>query len=491
MLALNYRIVARTLGTMFIILACCMLPSAVVSIYYRDEISLSSFLLVTFLMIIIGISLKTIEKKNELVRLREGYLIVVLTWITACFFCSLPYVISGAIPNLSDAIFEATSGITTTGSSVLSDVEALPKAILFWRGFTHWMGGLGILTMAIAILPALGISGFQMAKAEASNSSLDKTSPKMTDMAKILYKTYFALTALCILLLMVGGMDLFQASSHAFSAISTGGFSSKNLSVGAFDSAYIEFVLAVFMIIGSISFPMIYAAFVKKKMKAFLKNEEIRAFLVILFSACILVALFLLGYSYYDSLWECIRCGFFHVISIMTTTGFSTTDYNLWPAGAVVLMLILPFCGGCSGSTAGGVKAIRLVITGKLLVREFKKKLHPNAIYNIKVKNETAGYDTAITASTYLIFFFIVSVIGGVLVSLDPGADLITSFSASLSSMTNVGPGFGAVGPYGNYGFFQHWTKILLSFLMVIGKLEIFAVFMLFTSSFWNPDKHR
>ena len=486
---MNYRVVARTLGTMFLIIACCMIPSAAVAIIYRDHASLTSFLIVICTMMIIGLFLKTIPKKNAPIRIREGYLIVVLTWFMVCIFCALPYYISGAIPNFFDALFESTSGVTTTGSSVLSDIEALPKAMIFWRGFTHWMGGLGILTMAIAILPALGISGFQMAKAEASNSSLDKTAPKMTDMAKMLYKTYFTLTAVCIILLLAGGMNWLDASAHAFSAIATGGFSSRNLSVGFFDSVYIEAVISIFMIIGSISFPLLYAAFIRKKHKAFFKNEEIRLFALLLLIGSIIVTISLITNNEFDSVFESIRRGFFQTISIMTTTGFSTVDYNLWPAAAIILPMMLVFCGGCSGSTAGGVKVIRILIFIKLLWREFKKKLHPKAIYAVKVKNEIANADVSITAVTYIIFFFIICLIGGIIVSFDPGTDLMTAFTASFASTTNLGPGFGLVGPYGNYGFFQGWSKTLLSFLMIVGKLEIFAVLMLFTPNFWNPDK--
>lgn len=487
---MNYRIVARTLGTMFIITSCCMIPSIIMSLYYKDDVSLSSFFLVSFIMAIVGLFLKTIPIKSELIRVREGYLLVALTWILVCFFCALPYYISGAIPNFFDAIFESTSGVTTTGASVLSDIESLPVPILFWRGFTHWMGGLGILTMAVAILPALGISGFQMAKAEASNSTLDKTSPKMTDMAKILYKTYFSLTGICFVLLLLGGMNVFDASAHAFSAIATGGFSTKNLSVGHFNSPYIEAVLCIFMVIGSISFPIIYAAFIRKKIKAFIKSEEIRLFLFILASSCIITTIILYVNNVFDSFFESLRYGIFQVVSVMTTTGFSTTDYNLWPPAIILLLLMIVFCGGCSGSTAGGVKVIRILIFGKLLIREFKRKLHPKAVYTIKVKHETASYDTAITAATYLVFFFIICIIGGIIVSFDPGVNLMTAFSAAFASTTNLGPGFDIIGPYGNFSSLQGWTKVFLSFLMIVGKLEIFAVLMLFTPNFWNPDKY-
>lgn len=486
---MNYRIVARTLGTMFLIIACCMLPSIAVALYYQDDVSLSSFLLVSFSMFVIGIFLKTIPKRNAQIRIREGYLIVVLTWVMVCIFCALPYYLSGAIPNFFDALFESTSGVTTTGSSAISNIEALPKAMIFWRGFTHWMGGLGILTMAIAILPALGISGFQMAKAEASNSNLDKTAPKMTDMAKMLYKTYFALTALCIFLLMAGGMNWLDASAHAFSAIATGGFSSRNLSVGFFDSMYIEIVLSLFMVIGSISFPLLYAAFIRKKYRFLLKNEEIRlfGFLILLGSVINTISLYTDGV--FDSIGTSIRYGFFQTISVMTTTGFATVDYSLWPASIIIVLIMLVFCGGCSGSTAGGVKIIRILIFFKLLWREFKRKLHPKAIYAVRVKNEIATSDVSITAATYIIFFFLICVIGGIAVSFDPSADLVTAFTASFASTTNLGPGFGLVGPYNNFGFLQSWTKTLLSFLMVVGKLEIFAVLILFTPNFWNPDK--
>lgn len=488
---MNYRIVARTLGTMLIITACCMIPSAIVSLFFKDDISLSAFLLIGFIMATVGISLKTIRKPTAQIRLREGYMIVVLTWFIICFSCAMPYFISGAIPNFFDAIFEATSGVTTTGSSILTDIESLPAAMQFWRGFTHWMGGLGILTMAIAILPTLGIGGFQMAKAEASNSNLDKTAPKMTDMAKILYKTYFILTLACIILLILGGLNLMDACEFSFSAIATGGFAPKNASVGYYDSAYVEAVLSLFMIIGSISFPVIYAAFAKKKLKSFFKNEEVKSFLILILSGCVAVSVILFASGSCNTLAHSLREGFFHTVSIMTTTGFFTTNYDLWPSAALVILMSLTFIGGCSGSTTGGVKVIRALIVVKLIAREFQKKLHPKAVYSIKVKNELTSYDTSITASTYLILLFMLILVGTVVVSFDPASsNLMTAFSASFSSATNLGPGFSMVGPISNFGFLQGWTKLFLSFIMIVGKLEIFAILILFTPSFWNPDKY-
>jgi len=489
---LNYRIIARTLGTMLLIISCCMIPSALVALLYRDDVSLSSFMLVGFIMSVSGISLKTIRPPKEQIRLREGYLLVALTWVVVCFFCALPYYISGAIPDFFNALFESVSGVTTTGSSVLTDIESLPEAMLFWRAFTHWMGGLGILTMAIAILPALGIGGFQMAKAEASNSDLDKTMPKMTDMAKILYKTYFFLTALCIFLLYFGGMGFMDSAEHAFSAIATGGFAPKNNSLAYYDNLYFEIVLSIFMVIGSISFPMLYAAFARKRIKAFLRNEEIRFFILLLLigSSVVSAALFFSGY--YKSFLHSVREGFFTTISVMTTTGFSTADYALWPGITLTVLLFLVFIGGCSGSTSGGIKVIRALIIFKLLVREFKRKLHPKAVYSVRVKNETLSYDNAITACTYLIALILLSLFGTIVVSLDPACpDFMTAFSASFASITNLGPGFSAVGPACSYGFLSSATKLFLSFSMIVGKLEIFAILILFTPAFWNPDKYR
>lgn len=486
---MNYRIVLRTLGTMFIIIAFCMLPSAAAAVYFRDSQSLTAFLATFLIMTMAGLALRTVKKKNDMVRLREGYLIVVATWLTACFFCALPYVISGAIPNFFDALFESTSGVTTTGASILTDIEGLPTAMLFWRGFTHWMGGLGILTMAIAILPALGISGFQMAKAEASYSELSKATPKMADMAKALYKTYFILTAACIILLMLSDMNFIDASTHAFSAIATGGFSPRNGSVGDFNSPYVEFILGIFMIIGSISFILLYNVFQKRKFRNLLKNQEVRFFLIILGLGFAFVTVMLYAKGTYSSFIEAVRHGLFQTVSVMTTTGFCTEDYNLWPVGVVLLLMALSVCGGCSGSTTGGVKAIRILISLKIFAREYKKKLHPRAVYPIKISGNVIQNETGVTAASYIFLFFLVVIAGGVILSLDPGADIVTAFTASLSSMTNLGPGLSLVGPAGNYAFFSEWAKVIMSFMMILGKLEIFAVMILLTPSFWNPDK--
>ena len=486
---MNYRVVARTLGMMLVILSLCMIPMFVVGIYYHDERSTTSLMLVCIVMLFSGLILRNVEKKKEVVRIREGYLIVVLTWFLACFCFSMPYFVSGAIPNLADALFEGTSGITTTGASILTNIEGLPKTMLFWRAYTHWMGGLGILTIAIAVLPSLGISGFQMARAEISSSDVNKTAPKMTDVAKRLYKVYFLLTAICIGLLMLGGLGFFDASTHAFSAVATGGFSPKNESVGAFHSLYVEVVLEVFMVIGSISFPVIYSMVEKRRFLLFLKQQEVRFFLIVLLVAGLSSTVLLTVTHTYANLGEALRYGSFNLVSVMTTTGFASNDYNLWPPALVILLLLISICGGCSGSTAGGVKAIRFMITAKFLATEFRKKLHPRGVFSVKIDNEPISNDTGVTVCSYLLFFLMIAVVGGIVVSLDPGADLTTAFTASLSSMTNLGPGFAKVGPYGNFAFFQGWAKILLAFLMVVGKLEIFAVLMLFRPSFWNPDK--
>lgn len=486
---MNYRLIARTIGSILIIVGFCIIPSAIVAIYFKDDESLCGLLITAFFMWTIGLALKTIEKKNDQIRTRDGYLLVVSTWILVCLFSAMPYIISGAIPNFCDAVFEACSGVTTTGSSVLTDIEALPEAMLFWRGFTHWMGGLGILSLAIAILPALGIGGFQMAKAEASNSNLDKTAPKMTDMAKVLYKTYFALTFVCLILLMAGGMGFLDACANGFSAIATGGFSNKNASIGYFNSTYVEVVLSIFMVIGSISFPVIYSAFTRRRFKVFFQNEEVKCFLIMLVSGATLVSLILYCSGFYNDFSYSFREGFFHTISVMTTTGFSTSDYNIWPSATIIILLFLVFCGGCSGSTAGGTKVIRILILFKMIIREFKRKLHPKAVYSIKVKHETTDYDTAITATTYLIILFILTLISTILVSFNPGVDLMTAFSAAFASLTNLGPGFSMVGPISNFGFLEGATKLWLSFTMIVGKLEIFAVLMLFTPAFWNPDR--
>ena len=486
---MNYRMVARTVGMMLMILALCMLPMFIVGFYYHDIRSTTALMLVFITMLFSGLCLRSVEKKKGTLRIREGYLIVVLTWFLACFCFSLPYIISGAIPNFADALFEGTSGITTTGASILTNIEGLPKTMLFWRAYTHWMGGLGILTIAIAVLPSLGISGFQMARAEISSSDVNKTAPKMTDVAKRLYKVYFLLTAICIALLMAGGLGFFDASTHAFSAVATGGFSPKNESVGAFHSLYVEVVLEVFMVIGSISFPVIYSMVEKKKVLLFLKHQEVRFFLLMLVGSGLASTILLTITHTYANFGEALRYGSFNLVSVMTTTGFASNDYNLWPPALVILLLLISICGGCSGSTAGGVKAVRFMITGNFLATEFKKKLHPRAVYSVKVNNEPVSNDTGVTVCSYLLFFLMIAVIGGIIVSLDPGADLVTAFTASLSSMTNLGPGFAKVGPHGNYAFFHGWAKLLLAFMMVVGKLEIFAVLMLFRPSFWNPDK--
>ena len=488
---MNYPLVFRTIGLILLILAVSMAPSAVVGLIYNEMAAVSAFLLVIFLLTLAGITIRQFKAKSHALHVREGFLIVTLTWILSSLVSTLPLIFSGAVPDIPTAIYEATSGITTTGGSAIADVESLPVSINFWRGTTHWIGGLGVLTIAIAILPALGVGGFQIAKAESANNSLDKITPKITDMAKILYGVYTLLTVICVILLLLGGMHPIDAMFHAFSAISTGGFSSKNTSIAFYDSAYIETVLMVFMFIGGVNFALTYMVMARKKLSLYFANNEFRVYtgIVVVFSLVIFV--FLLFGQNFGSWTDALRSSFFHVISLMTTTGLYTSNYDAWPAGAILLLFALYFVGGCSGSTTGSIKCARISIVLNTIRLEFRKRLHPRAVFSMRLKEKAIPSDVAGSAVIFVIFYILCFFIGAVVLSFDPGTDLYTAVSASAASLGNVGAGMGEINPLGNYAFFSGWAKIFMSFLMILGRLELFTLLLLFTPMFWNPDRYR
>lgn len=489
---MNYRLVVRTLGIILLIISASMIPSIIVSIIYKEESCMMAFSITAILLFLAGICLRSILPRTQSLKLREGFLIVSATWVIASLTGSIPLIMSGAVPDVYTAIFEATSGITTTGGSSIANLEALPMSINFWRCFMHWMGGLGVLTIAVAILPALGVGGFQIAKAESANTSLDKMTPKMTDMAKLLYLLYFFLTILCIIFLLIGGMNLMDSMMHAFSAVATGGFSPKNTSVGFYNSSYIELVIMIFMFFGGVNFALTFSVLKKRKPSLYLENPEFRLYGMIVLVCGIFISFCLFFSGTFSHLGKALITSFFHVVSLMTTTGLCAANYDLWPSACVILLFILCFVGGCAGSTAGSIKVIRIYVALKLFLMEFKKRLHPRAVYAVKLKeNDSLPSDKAASVLVFILTFILCCIIGAIVVSFDPSADLGTAVSAAIACITNVGIGFADIGPAGNYSFFAGPTKLFLSFLMVLGRLELYTIMLLFTPFFWNPDKYR
>ncbi|MBQ3033186.1 MAG: TrkH family potassium uptake protein [Deferribacterales bacterium] len=481
----QFKLILRPIGVILAVQTVFMAVCAAVALYLGEYKSMTAFLQTIAIIIIIDAVIffaSRSARKTDL-SLRSGFLLVTFVWVCVSLLGTLPYIFSGSIPNFADALFESVSGFTTTGASVLSDVESLPMSILLWRGLTHWIGGGGIIVLTVAVLPLLGIGGMHLMKAESSGVGSEKLSPRIAETAKYLWFLYLGLTVLAVFLLRLGGMNFIDALCHGFSAVSTGGLSSRNEGIAYFDSPYIQWVITGFMIAGAINF--ILTIRLIRGQFHYLKNDsEFKAFVMIFLTAAGIISLIL--YSKGDMpLSEVIRNAAFHTASILSTTGFAATDYELWPAAAQCVLFALFFVGGCSGSTSGGIKVVRHCVLFKHLGRELKRLLHPRGVFIFRINNNPARHGLVDTVAAFFFIFVITLLILTFAVSLS-GVSLNTAFFASLSTLSTVGPGFGAVGPTQNYGFFSDYAKYLLSFAMLFGRLEIYTVLVILTPWFWK-----
>lgn len=482
---MNIRQVLKTLSILLMIIAVFMLIPTGMAFYYRELHLLKSFMIPIVIILIYGISMLwlTREDKKQYFSTRDGFLLVTLSWVMAAFLGSLPFYISGSIPSLTDAFFESMSGFTTTGASILTDIESLPKPILFWRSLTHWLGGMGIVVLIVAIFQFLGIGGTHLLKAESPGPTVDKITPRITEMAKILWGIYVGLTLLEIILLMIGGMNLFEASTHTFGTMATGGFSPKAKSVGHYSSPFIHCVITLFMILAGVNF-ILYFKLVTGKLKDIFRNTEVKVYLSIFFIATVVITFSLYG-NVFSSLSRSVRFASFQAASILTTTGFSTDNFSEWPLLARVTLFTLMFIGGCSGSTGGGIKVIRILTLFKLGINEMKYLLHPRGIFNIKIDGNTVKKNIMYAVSGFF-FLYILLLLAVSLVVASGGNNILTSFSTALVTLGNIGPGFGSIGPSLNYAFYPDYIKWILSFAMMAGRLELFTVLVLFTPLFWK-----
>lgn len=487
-MVLNYRAMIKLTGIILIILALSMLPSLLVSLIYREGHAALAFIFTIVPMTAAGTLLTIKTKINSYnLKIRDGYMIVALCWGVGSVLGSLPFIISGYIPNFADAFFETASGFTTTGASILEDVEALPKGLLFWRSFTHWIGGMGILVFAIALLPALGISGHKLAKAETTGPTVGKLTAKFTDSSKILYTMYLGLTIFEVILLLFGDMSLYDALIHTFGSVGTGGFSNYGLSIAQYGSLYIEVVIMVFMTLAGINFTLFYYV-LKGHWSDFFRDGELRLYLTIIGLSIALITINLWGSDTYETIGESLRYSSFQVSSIITTTGFASANYDLWPSFSKMVLFLLFFVGGCSSSTSGGIKVVRILILMKLLKRGIATRLHPRAIVSIKIDGKAIANDTASNAANFVFLYIAIFFFATLLVSLE-NYDLITTASAVGACLGNIGPGFNLVGPVMNYSIFSDLTTFFLGVLMLAGRLELFTIILLFTRQYWNPDK--
>ena len=479
---MNYRMVVFVLGRIFLVEAAMMLLTMVCSAIYGEWYMLPTFLLPAVILLLLGLAASLRTPKNTTIYARDGLAIVALVWVLMSAFGALPFVISGEIPAFADAFFEMVSGFTTTGSTILNDVEALSHGALFWRSFSHWVGGMGVLVFAMAVLPMTDGRAMHLMRAEVPGPTCGKLSSKLSDSAKILYGIYFAMTALEVVFLCAGGMSLYESLIHAFGTAGTGGFSNRGLSIGVYQNPYFEWVIGIFMLLFGINFNLYYFILMRHFREAF-GSEELRAYLgIVLFSTVTIAANIL---STVGSVGEAVRTAFFQVSSIITTTGYATTDFNLWPTYSRILLLLLMFVGGCAGSTAGGLKMSRIIIFFKAARQDLNKMLHTHAVTTIRFEGKPLDEKTLQGVHNYFNVYMLLIMLSTVLVSLD-GFDLTTTFTAVITCMNNVGPGMEMVGPMANFSQFSDPVKYLLSFDMLAGRLELYPMLALFAPRLWR-----
>lgn len=476
---MNYQMISYVISRIFWMEAVLMtLPLGTALAYGEATIPfLAAMLALTAAGLLLGR-----KPKQTALYARDGFAVVALAWLGMSVFGALPFVISGDIPNFVNAFFETVSGFTTTGATILTEVETLSRSGLFWRSFTHWVGGMGVLVFVMAVLPMTDGHGMHLLRAEMPGPSVGKLVSRMSDTAKILYGIYLAMTVLEILLLCLGGMPFFDSCIHSFGSAGTGGFSCRNLSVGAYDSAYFDVVISIFMLLFGVNFNLYYFLLIKRFRDVF-RSEELRAYLLIVAGAVLAIAIDIL--HLYGSFLESLRYSFFQVSTIITTTGYATTDFNLWPSFSKGILVVLMFIGACAGSTGGGIKVARIVILIKASWGDMRKMLHPNAVSPIRFEGKPLTNQNVRGVHHFLTVYLLILTVSFLLLSLEQ-FDLITTFTAVISCMNNIGPGLEIVGPMGNFSQFTWASKLLLSFDMLVGRLEIFPMILLFAPSIWK-----
>lgn len=476
---MNYKMISYVLGWLLIFEGMFLAVPGITALVYGES-ALWSYLLTLSICLFIGGLLVLKKPKKSQLYAREGFVIVSLSWIVLSAFGALPFFLSGEIPAYIDALFESVSGFTTTGASILSDVEAISHASLMWRSFSHWVGGMGVLVFIMAFLPLSGGQNMHIMKAESPGPSVSKLVPRVKTTAMLLYSIYLVLTLIEFIMLLFGGMTVFEALNTAFATGGTGGFGFYNTSMGSF-SPYIQIVITVFMLLFSVNFNCYFLLMTRKIKDAF--NLEFRVFLIIFAIATALITLNI--HSMFSSVSEALRHSAFTVASIMSTTGFSTVDFNLWPELSRTILVILTMVGACAGSTCGGIKISRVIILFKGMAKELQTIIQPRQVKKIKMDSHTIDHETVRSVNVFMVAYMMIFVISLIMVSFD-NHDLITSFTAVAATINNVGPGLELVGPTSNFGFFSPQTKIVLIFDMLAGRLELFPMLLLFTPATWK-----
>lgn len=460
-----------------------LIPFFVALFYGQGDAN--AFLYTVLLMIPIALILIKIKGKKNEIYAKEGFLTVGLAWIVISFFGALPFVFSGAIPSLVDAFFETSSGFTTTGASILTEIQSLPKGILFWRSFTHWVGGMGFLIFILALMPTFSGNTIHLLKAESPGPTPGKIVPKIKQTAKILYAIYFVLTLIETIFLKSAGLSWYDSIIHALGTAGTGGFSNMNASVAAFNNPAVEWIITIFMLLFGVNF-VLYFQLIRGNVKAFFKSEELKWYLIAVFASIIIIAVNIIPFNHGD-VTKSIRDSAFQVSSIVTTTGYATVNFNLWPTLSKVILIMLMFMGAMAGSTGGGIKTIRIVIIFKAIRREIDKILHPRRVKSVKIDGNVVEEETISGVFLFIFAYIIISLIAIFIVSFD-NFDVTTTVTSVIATLSNIGPGLEMVGPTGNFSAFSDLSKLVLSFCMLAGRLEIYPMLILFSPSLWKKN---
>ncbi len=479
---MNKRLLCHIVGNVVRVCGALMLLPVAVSLILHsgDTVPLLLSMLITAA---VGTALALIQPRRDTLRAREGFAIVAFSWLLVSFLGGLPFYFSGYVPSLVDCFFETVSGFTTTGATILTDVEALPKGLLFWRSFTHWAGGMGVLVLSLALIPKMGARSIHLMRAESPGPSTDKLVPRVANNAKILYEIYIALSIFMVAALLFCGLDLYDAMVHMFGAAGTGGFGTYGDSIAHFNSASVDVVIGVFMALFGVNFS-IYYFLIHRNWKAALGNSELRWYWSILLGASCIIALNIMP-LYGGNFLTSLRYSFFQASSIMTTTGYATADFDVWPQLSRVILVMLMFIGASAGSTGGGIKVIRFQLLLKSMVRDIRRTVHPKSVNTVKLDGHTVDEGIISGVQGFFFAYILVLLSAVIIVSID-GFSFETSFTAVLATISNIGPGLGMVGPVGNYAAFSGLSKIVLSMCMLIGRLEVFPILMLFSPSAWK-----
>lgn len=481
---MNVKIVLKVLGIVLFWEAVLMMPSLLISVL-DNSFETKAFIIAITATALTGFILTRFKTNRTEMRKREGYVAVALSWLIMSLFGALPFYISGSIPSYIDALFETVSGFTTTGSSIVRNIEIMPRGLLFWRSFTHWIGGMGVLVFTMALVPSIGGRPVYLMRAESPGPTPGKLVPKLGESSKILYIIYAVMTAILIILLIIAGMPVFNSFIYAFGTAGTGGFAMDALSVGAYNNPWIDWIISIGMLLFGVNFTL-YFLLIRGDWKNIFKNEEFRLYCIYVLLGVLAVVINIMPNFNFNFI-EALRYSVFTVSTLVTTTGYSTIDFNLWPMFSKSVLLALMFFGACAGSTAGGVKSIRVLVLFKSIYYEIKHTIHPKSVQKIKVDGKSIDDDTLKSIMIFFFAYIVIIIFSTIIVSLD-NFDFMSSFSSVLATISNIGPGFEVVGPMGSFADFSVLSKITLISNMILGRLEIIPVIILFSPEIWKKN---